>query len=61
MPSWYADVPEGVDFAWCPQGCGGTTEDPYGGPCKACWDKVGRASDVDFWEIGDEQPEGSDR
>ncbi|MGW6502948.1 hypothetical protein [Nonomuraea angiospora] len=24
----------------CPQGCGGFTEDPAGGPCKACWDAV---------------------
>jgi hypothetical protein len=24
--------------AWpCPEACGGLTEDPYGGPCKACW------------------------
>ncbi|WP_068924986.1 hypothetical protein [Planobispora rosea] len=22
----------------CPQGCGRMTEDPYGGPCRACWD-----------------------
>lgn len=22
----------------CPMGCGSTTEDVYGGPCKACWD-----------------------
>lgn len=28
--------------SFCPNGCGGLTEDPYGGPCKACWDKVGR-------------------
>lgn len=21
----------------CPMGCGRTTEDVYGGPCKACW------------------------
>jgi len=24
----------------CPQGCGRTTEDPYGGPCSKCWEKV---------------------
>ena len=31
---------------FCPEGCGGLTEDPYGGPCKACWDAVGtRAAD----------------
>jgi hypothetical protein len=24
----------------CPMGCGRTTEDVYGGPCKACWDAV---------------------
>jgi hypothetical protein len=28
---------------FCPQGCGGITEDVYGGPCKACWDAAGRA------------------
>ena len=27
--------------AWpCPEACGGLTEDPAGGPCKCCWDKV---------------------
>lgn len=27
--------------AWpCPEGCGGLTEDPAGGPCKRCWDQV---------------------
>lgn len=25
---------------FCPEGCGGVTEDPYGGPCKACWRAV---------------------
>jgi hypothetical protein len=50
MPSWSVDVPEGFDFAWCPQGCGGTTEDPYGGPCKACWR-----------EIEDDEREGRER
>jgi hypothetical protein len=25
---------------FCPQGCGGLTEDPYGGPCRACWEAV---------------------
>lgn len=25
---------------FCPEGCGGISEDPYGGPCKACWDAV---------------------
>jgi hypothetical protein len=24
----------------CPMRCGWPTEDPYGGPCKRCWDKV---------------------
>jgi hypothetical protein len=27
---------------FCPQGCGGITEDVYGGPCKACWAEVDR-------------------
>jgi hypothetical protein len=36
--------------AWpCPEGCGGLTEDPYGGPCKTCWDKVPSASDLERW------------
>lgn len=34
---------EGEVPNFCPEGCGGLTEDPYGGPCKACWDAVGRA------------------
>ena len=25
---------------FCPEGCGGITEDVYGGPCKACWARV---------------------
>ena len=24
----------------CPQGCGRTTEDPYGGPCQHCWNAL---------------------
>ncbi len=24
----------------CPMGCGRATEDPYGGPCGACWDAL---------------------
>jgi hypothetical protein len=32
---------------FCPQGCGGITEDVYGGPCKACWAKVDARPDVD--------------
>jgi hypothetical protein len=28
------------DLEPCPMGCGRTTEDVYGGPCKACWDAV---------------------
>lgn len=27
---------------FCPQGCGGISEDPYGGPCRACWAEVDR-------------------
>lgn len=29
-------LPEGSPDP-CPNACGGLTEDPYGGPCKACW------------------------
>lgn len=37
-------LPEGSPDP-CPNACGGLTEDPYGGPCKACWSKVGRDDD----------------
>lgn len=30
------ELPEGSPDP-CPNACGGLTEDPYGGPCKACW------------------------
>lgn len=33
------DVPN-----FCPEGCGGVTEDRYGGPCKACWAAVDAAA-----------------
>lgn len=26
-----------LDHDPCPMGCGRTTEDPYGGPCRECW------------------------
>jgi hypothetical protein len=55
VASWSADVPEGVDFAWCPNGCGRPTDDPYGGPCKKCWDRIGNADAIDFWETDDER------
>ena len=35
---WEGPAGEMPDF--CPEGCGGVTEDPYGGPCKACWARV---------------------
>lgn len=33
-----------IDDEWepCPMGCGGLTEDPYGGPCDRCWEKAYR-------------------
>lgn len=34
----WENLPDGAQP--CPQGCGGLTEDPYGGPCRACWDAV---------------------
>ena len=43
------DVPN-----FCPQGCGGITEDPYGGPCQACWDAVGKDDDEDQDEDDDD-------
>lgn len=32
---------------FCPQGCGGITEDVYGGPCKACWAAVDADPNID--------------
>ena len=36
--TWEGPAGEMPDF--CPEGCGGVTEDPYGGPCRACWARV---------------------
>lgn len=33
----------------CPNACGGLTEDPYGGPCKACWAAVPGPGDEEAW------------
>lgn len=41
--AWEGPAGEMPDF--CPNGCGGVTEDPYGGPCQACWDTVPRHGD----------------
>jgi predicted NAD/FAD-binding protein len=37
---------------FCPEGCGGITEDVYGGPCKDCWAEVDRRE-----RARDEEPE----
>lgn len=37
-------LPEGSPDP-CPNACGRLTEDPYGGPCKACWNAVCRDDD----------------
>ncbi len=29
-----------ADFDPCPGGCGGITDDPYGGPCTNCWNAI---------------------
>lgn len=48
---------------FCPEGCGGVTEDPYGGPCKACWravddrERAEREADGDMAEFFDQWPE----
>lgn len=35
------EFPADYDGQWpCPQGCGRLTEDPYGGPCRCCWNAV---------------------
>ena len=39
MPTLVFELPEGSPDP-CPNACGGLTEDPYGGPCKACWAKT---------------------
>jgi hypothetical protein len=38
--TWEGSADEEVPN-FCPQGCGGISEDPYGGPCQRCWDAVG--------------------
>lgn len=48
MPTLVFELPEGSPDP-CPNACGGLTEDPYGGPCKACWAGVDRA-ESDFWD-----------
>lgn len=40
MPILTWDGPADQMPNFCPAGCGGVTEDPYGGPCKACWRAV---------------------
>jgi hypothetical protein len=44
---WEGPADEMPDF--CPNGCGGVTEDPYGGPCQACWDAVGSGEHPEWW------------
>lgn len=44
MPTLEFVLPEGSPDP-CPNACGGLTEDEAGGPCKACWAKVGRDDD----------------
>lgn len=34
------DTPESEEREACPMGCGGVTEDVYGGPCYDCWAEV---------------------
>lgn len=43
-------VPADVDITPCPEGCGGLTEDPYGGPCAACWRRIDAISQRRWWE-----------
>lgn len=44
-----AIVPDDSDAALCPEGCGGFTDDPYGGPCMACWREVDRREREETW------------
>ena len=46
MPTPDFELPEGSPDP-CPNACGGLTEDPYGGPCKACWAAVPGPYDED--------------
>jgi hypothetical protein len=49
-------LPEGSPDP-CPNACGGLTEDPYGGPCKACWAKVSHRDDYDDYDGYDDLQE----
>lgn len=49
MPTLEFVLPEGSPDP-CPNACGGLTEDPYGGPCKTCWRKVGRDGEEEVCE-----------
>jgi len=40
------DPPEPPERDACPMGCGGLTEDPYGGPCETCWALTGSGHDA---------------
>lgn len=54
----WENLPDGVQP--CPQGCGGLTEDPYGGPCRACWDAVPMLGDTETrppYEPYDDDPD----
>jgi len=42
------------DFWPCPEGCGGATEDPYGGPCRRCWGKVDQPDHDDLAPFDDD-------
>ena len=40
MSVFRVEVLADSDVTPCPMGCGRMTEDPGGGPCHACWDRV---------------------
>jgi len=51
MPTLEFVLPEGSPDP-CPNACGSLTEDPYGGPCKACWAKA--TEQAEAWDDDDE-------
>lgn len=58
MPTYEWIVPADVDITPCPGGAGGLTGDPYGGPCKACWDAVDDKAGCDAWWAADVEDDG---
>lgn len=53
MATYIYDLPLDSELEPCPMACGRMTEDPYGGPCQACWDALPRpGDDGQDWDDG---------